>query len=161
MKHFKFFLSLWLTMLFAVAGLQGQDEINLDPIETTPIAPSARSLATGNWGYNALIGSNYDAIYQRATRKVAVYIFDTGGRYDHPGLQKAAWNERGRIFTGEADGGDGNGHSTHVASTYAGVGQAGEAVGICDALLEKGLIRLEGKDYVMQDGDVAYFRFNV
>ncbi len=26
---------------------------------------------------------------------------------------------------------------------------------------EKGLVRLEGKDYVMQDGDVAYFRFNV
>ncbi len=25
---------------------------------------------------------------------------------------------------------------------------------------EKGLVRLEGKDYVMQDGDVVYFRFN-
>ena len=26
---------------------------------------------------------------------------------------------------------------------------------------EKGLIRSEGKDYVMQDGDVTLFRFNV
>lgn len=26
---------------------------------------------------------------------------------------------------------------------------------------EKGLLRVEGKDYVIQDGDVAYFRFNV
>ena len=26
---------------------------------------------------------------------------------------------------------------------------------------EKGLVRLEGKDYVMRDGDVTYFRFNV
>ena len=26
---------------------------------------------------------------------------------------------------------------------------------------EKGLVRAEGKDYVMQDGDVTYFRFNV
>ena len=26
---------------------------------------------------------------------------------------------------------------------------------------EKGLVRLEGKDYVMKDGDVVYFRFNV
>lgn len=26
---------------------------------------------------------------------------------------------------------------------------------------EQGLLRLEGKDYVMQDGDVTYFRFNV
>lgn len=29
------------------------------------------------------------------------------------------------------------------------------------AAKEKGLIRSEGKDYVMQDGDVVYFRFNV
>jgi ribosome-binding ATPase YchF (GTP1/OBG family) len=29
------------------------------------------------------------------------------------------------------------------------------------AAKEKGLIRLEGKDYIMQDGDVTYFRFNV
>lgn len=29
------------------------------------------------------------------------------------------------------------------------------------AAKEKGQVRLEGKDYVMQDGDVVYFRFNV
>ncbi len=29
------------------------------------------------------------------------------------------------------------------------------------AAREKGLVRLEGRDYVMQDGDVVYFRFNV
>ena len=26
---------------------------------------------------------------------------------------------------------------------------------------EKGLVRMEGKDYVMKDGDVVLFRFNV
>ncbi|NMA68128.1 MAG: DUF933 domain-containing protein, partial [Desulfitobacterium sp.] len=26
---------------------------------------------------------------------------------------------------------------------------------------EKGLVRLEGKDYIVQDGDVIHFRFNV
>jgi ribosome-binding ATPase YchF (GTP1/OBG family) len=26
---------------------------------------------------------------------------------------------------------------------------------------ERGLVRMEGKDYVMQDGDVVEFRFNV
>lgn len=35
------------------------------------------------------------------------------------------------------------------------------AVGSHNAAREKGLVRLEGKDYVMQDGDVVYFRFNV
>jgi GTP-binding protein YchF len=29
------------------------------------------------------------------------------------------------------------------------------------AAREKGVLRLEGKDYIMQDGDVVYFRFNV
>lgn len=33
--------------------------------------------------------------------------------------------------------------------------------GSSTALREKGLIRLEGRDYVVQDGDVMYFRFNV
>lgn len=35
------------------------------------------------------------------------------------------------------------------------------AVGSQGAAKEKGLMRLEGKDYVMKDGDVVYFRFNV
>ena len=30
-----------------------------------------------------------------------------------------------------------------------------------NAVREKGQLRLEGKDYVFQDGDIAYFRFNV
>lgn len=30
-----------------------------------------------------------------------------------------------------------------------------------NAAREKGLVRLEGKEYIMQDGDVVYFRFNV
>jgi ribosome-binding ATPase YchF (GTP1/OBG family) len=29
------------------------------------------------------------------------------------------------------------------------------------AAKEKGKVRLEGKEYVMQDGDVTLFRFNV
>ena len=34
-------------------------------------------------------------------------------------------------------------------------------LGSLNAAREKGLVRLEGKDYVMQDGDVVLFRFNV
>ena len=30
-----------------------------------------------------------------------------------------------------------------------------------NAAKEKGLVRSEGKEYVMQDGDVVLFRFNV
>jgi hypothetical protein len=35
------------------------------------------------------------------------------------------------------------------------------ASGSMNAAKEKGLLRLEGKDYVVQDGDVMHFRFNV
>jgi ribosome-binding ATPase YchF (GTP1/OBG family) len=33
--------------------------------------------------------------------------------------------------------------------------------GTMAAAREKGAVRSEGKDYVMQDGDVVLFRFNV
>jgi GTP-binding protein YchF len=36
-----------------------------------------------------------------------------------------------------------------------------DACGTIAAVREKGLLRLEGKDYIMQDGDVVHFRFNV
>jgi hypothetical protein len=36
-----------------------------------------------------------------------------------------------------------------------------KSLGSMNACREKGLIRSEGKDYVMQDGDVTLFRFNV
>ncbi|HBT80166.1 MAG TPA: redox-regulated ATPase YchF, partial [Selenomonas sp.] len=35
------------------------------------------------------------------------------------------------------------------------------ANGSVAAAREKGLVRVEGKDYVMQNGDVVNFRFNV
>ena len=36
-----------------------------------------------------------------------------------------------------------------------------EACGSVAAAREKGLLRSEGKEYVVQDGDMIYFRFNV
>ena len=33
--------------------------------------------------------------------------------------------------------------------------------GSMNAVKEKGLMRLEGKEYIMQDGDIVLFRFNV
>ena len=35
------------------------------------------------------------------------------------------------------------------------------ACGTYTAAKEKGLVRSEGKEYVMKDGDVVLFRFNV
>ena len=34
-------------------------------------------------------------------------------------------------------------------------------LGIMVAVKEKGLFRLEGKEYVVKDGEIVHFRFNV
>ena len=36
-----------------------------------------------------------------------------------------------------------------------------QALGSMNACKEKGLVRSEGKEYVMKDGDIVLFRFNV
>lgn len=36
-----------------------------------------------------------------------------------------------------------------------------DSLGSSNAVKEKGLLRLEGKDYIIQEGDVVYFRFHV
>ena len=39
--------------------------------------------------------------------------------------------------------------------------EAEDANGTMQAAKEKGLVRSEGKEYVMKDGDIVLFRFNV
>ena len=51
---------------------------------------------------------------------------------------------------------------------YIGVDDNGKVVGLKNSMdlfqrkvKEAGKLRIEGKDYIMQDGDICYFRFNV
>lgn len=97
----------------------GDTIVHLDPIESLPITPTFYAMETGNWGPSYLgINSRIDDINGRKRRKVAVFIFDTGGCYDHPFLKDVAWNDLGKSFTGESCQ-DGHGHSTHVAGIIA------------------------------------------
>lgn len=144
MKHYLFFL---LTLLFTLP-LAGQKpdvipddyerkfrrlerrldrmerreapDVILDPIESLPIEPTFYAMETGNWGPTYLgVNQRADEIRSKARRPVVVFIFDTGGQYDHPFLKDVAWNDLGRVFTGEESGKDGHGHSTHVAGIIA------------------------------------------
>ena len=114
----------------------------LDPIEITPMMPqSYESGVAYNWGNRTLgIDRRYDDILERAKRKVAVFIFDTGGDWDHPYL--SLWKGQGATFTGESEAIDKNGHSTHVAGIIGGYNdkQKDQELGIARALVEKGLI---------------------
>ena len=97
----------------------GDTIVHLDPIESLPISPTFYALETGNWGPSYLgINQRIDDINGRKRRKVAVFIMDTGGCYDHPFLKDVAWNDLGKSFTGESCQ-DGHGHSTHVAGIIA------------------------------------------
>ena len=104
--------------------------------------PAVNALADGGtWAYTNLgFDLNYAKLKAGCTRPVIVFIFDTGGKYTHTGLQDAARNDLGRTFTGEAAPDDGNGHSTHCAGTYGGTHPNGLNVGLCKAMVDKKLI---------------------
>lgn len=99
---------------------QESPDVILDPIESMPVEPTFYALETGNWGPTFMgVNARADEIRSRAKRPVVVFIFDTGGCYDHPLLNAYAWNDLGGVFTGEASCADGHGHSTHVAGIVA------------------------------------------
>lgn len=112
----------------------------LDPIEVTPMVPQSYEAGTAyNWGNRTLgINRRYGDIKERAKRKVAVFIFDTGGDWDHPYLQ--GFESEGQVFTGEPDAIDKNGHSTHVAGII-GATNGSQELGIARALVEKQMLK--------------------
>lgn len=121
--------------------LEKEYDVTLPPQIALP--PSAYSQESGgNWGYSFLqVREHEGQIASMKRRKVAVFIFDTAGKYSHPGLKRSAWNEMGRVFTGEASPEDGNGHSTHVAGIIAGE-QDSALVGICGVLVPDNFIKV-------------------
>ena len=130
------------------------DDVQLDPIETIPVYPSLRTSSAGNWGYTFLEIDKYeDLIREKATRPVEVFVFDTGGAYDHDGLAHAT--RGGRTFTREEPI-DKNGHSTHVAGTYIGRHPQGNDVGICEVLTEKGLMFVRPYKVLRNSGGGSY-----
>lgn len=134
--------------------LQKDFDFVLDPIEQVPVQPQGYSIqAGGNWGYDFLeLPENAEQIRQRAQRKVVVFIFDTAGAWDHPGLNGFQWNARGKVFTGEASPADGNGHSTHVAGIIGGLSDLYN-IGIGQELVK--LSMLKGIPYKVLNNDGA------
>jgi subtilisin family serine protease len=123
---------------------QGYDII-LDPGEQTPVDQSTKKdlvQYVGNWGSEYLgINELLAQISTRAKRRVLVYIFDTAGKYTHPDLQQAAWNDKGRVYTSESAPEDGNGHSTHCAGII-GATTSGVPIGIARALVQNDLLKI-------------------
>lgn len=125
---------------------QSPDKIFLDPMEQTPIAPSEYSLqGNGNWAYTHYgIPEHTQWIRDNTKRKVAVFIFDTAGKLEHPALRQFVQHTHNRTFTGE-DPADGNGHGTHVASCYAGIHPSGFFMGPASVLGPENLMLISYK----------------
>lgn len=91
----------------------------LTPIEQIAIKANASTLNTGSWAGDYLrTNFRYDEI-AKFTGKIAVFIFDTAGDFDHPMLARV--KRPGKTFTGEALPYDGNGHGTHCAGIVGAI----------------------------------------
>lgn len=128
-------------------------DVQLPPIETVPVQPAARSLSTGNVGYDFLeVDQVVDVIRSKATRPVEVFVFDTG-EPDHPALKPII---RGaKTYTGEPTI-DRQGHSTHVFGTIAGAHNGARKVGIATVLREMGLIHIRPYKVLTNAGSGSY-----
>jgi subtilisin family serine protease len=122
--------------------LKKEFDVVLDPISQIPaeVYPdSYEAQESGNWGNQALETDKfYQEIAKRATRRVHVYVFDTGGKWAHEALKLV--EQPGAVFTGEPDSADGNGHGTHCAGIIGGV--TSWPLGVARGLIEKELLNI-------------------
>ena len=119
----------------------GGYDVILDPIEQIALPAEYGVLAAGNWGPEYLgINARYAEIASKASRKVCVFVLDTGGAYDHPALQKVAWNALGKDFTNTGLQ-DAHGHSTHVAGIIGAI-DINTPLGAARMLADKGLLKI-------------------
>jgi len=127
---------------YKIAMFQGWDVV-LHPDEQVALLANSLTLATGNWGPEYLgINVRASEILSKAKRKVAVFVLDTGDGYNQSQLSKAAWNERGKDFTGSSgDKSDGNGHSTHCAGII-GSSDPGTPLGAARMLADAGWLKI-------------------
>lgn len=128
--------------------LRNEFDFVLDPIEQIPTEYS--DMAVGNWANDFLgITDNYNLIKSRATGKVAVFVFDTAGKWTHPMLKDIAWNELGKNFSTDTVLDDLHGHSTHVLGCIGAIAPD-TPLGVARMLVEKGL--LKGVPYKVLNG---------
>ena len=88
-------------------------DVQIPDEEMVGILPNARSLATGNWAYDFLqIGLGKAQVAQRASRKVTIYVLDTGiptNKYINVGFRR----DLSFSTTSETSPIDVQGHATH------------------------------------------------
>lgn len=131
--------------------LKGGADFVLDPIEQVPTeVRSFRNLeAATNWGRDYLLATNLrQRLTDECTYKVVVKIADTG-QPDHTFLRDGMLSASN--YTTDASVIDGNGHSTHVAGIIAA-----DQLGLCDALVDKGLLKWKSVKMLTNAGSGSF-----
>lgn len=131
-----------------VVPISAQIEAELSQLEANERADYLESLGVADSGVNSLIRAAYDTLglwtyFTAGVKEVRAWPFPSG--FTAPQCAGVIHTdfEKGFIRAEVTK------HDDYVA-------HGGEK-----GCKEQGLTRLEGKDYLMQDGDVVYFRFNV
>lgn len=115
------------------------------------ITAADRSTAATNWGRDLLLPDSLkNRIKLECTKPVLIKIYDTAGKSNHVALKQGQL--LGSIYTGEADGEDGNGHGTHVAGIIAGDGD----LGLLDALVDNGIVRWKPVKVLSNSGSGSF-----
>lgn len=128
--------------LFCAKEISDGFDVTIPPIERIAVRPDASVAATGNWGADwHQTKENAEWISENSTRKVVVFVLDTGAGFSNDRLDMAWWKGEERIFTGESSGIDTQSHSTHVSSTIGGV-DPNKPIGVAEELVKKGLLKI-------------------
>ena len=111
-------------------------DIVLDPIESVPSKKNGFSAeAATNWGVQYLLPADLrQRLVNECTNKVTIKVYDTAGKSDHASLKQGQLP--GSNYTTSTRIDDLQGHGTHCAGIIAA-----DELGLCDALVDKGLIR--------------------
>lgn len=131
-----------------VVKICGKTECELQELSCADAAEYLQSLGVESSGLESLIRSGYDLL--------GLITFFTAGE-----KEVRAWTvEKGasaRKAAGKIHSDMERGFIRAEVCSYSDF----ESLKSLAAAREKGRMRLEGKDYVVQDGDIMYFRFNV
>jgi|GEM_PF-6879906 len=118
-------------------------DITIPAEERVMFLPNMLSLSSGNWGasWHGSV-ANAKLIAQKASRKVVVFVFDTGAGFSNSRLDKAWWKGMEKQYTNDGTTIDMQGHSTHVSGIVGAIDPDGMPIGVAAELVEMDLLKI-------------------
>lgn len=129
-------------------------DVQLPEEELVAVEVNARSLATGNWGYNFLGLNEYGADLAKSGKPITIFVFDTGIS-DHQYLRNITNYQESFSTTGEPVTRDIQGHATHVGGIYGALHPTLN-IGILSEWVKQGKVELVFVKVLTHGGSGSY-----